>query len=67
MDISVIYKHKDKDWVDTIPKPSDEKQEGGKKTSNQPEVLSKGGTLSFAGKNLLNNLKIALFAQTLDQ
>lgn len=31
VDISVIYKQKGKDWVYTIPKPSVEKQEGGKK------------------------------------
>lgn len=36
VDIPVIYKQKDKDWVDTIPEPSDEKQEGkkGKQSTN---------------------------------
>lgn len=36
VDIPVIYKQKDKDWVDTIPEPSDEKQERkkGKQSTN---------------------------------
>jgi hypothetical protein len=43
VDISVIYKQKDKDWIHTIPKPLDEKQER-KKGSNQPDTFSEGNT-----------------------
>lgn len=69
MDISVIYKQKDKDWVYTIPKPSDEKQngEGRECQERQPEALGRGDNLKFCGQNLLNALKIALFPQTLWQ
>ena len=64
VDIPVIYKQKDKDWVDTIPKPSDEKQEG-KKGKQSTNGFIHRWDLAWCGQKLLNYRKIATFTETL--
>lgn len=64
VNIPVIYKQKDKDWVDTIPEPSDEKQERKKGKQSTNGFIHRWG-LALCGQKLLNYLKIATFTETL--